>query len=326
MYIDRTIRLQAMGKYASFESMRLVLLLTMLGSVLNLSAQQKPFDNSGFADLYDIKIHYRVWQGLTPMAEPLRGHILLVHGFSGSTFSWEGLAPKLADAGYEVVALDLPPFGYSDKRSMINHDETAQALLAWALADQLYPEAKWVLGGHSMGAGIAGVMAAHRPDDVSKIIYVDGAFMPSGSDTRSSIRFLMGSRLVGNLAELVGQVYFFNTNRIGKLVESAYATRPTDAQVAGYLGGLDHRGTARGIIEMATKSERVFDYNPESVKAPGLVIWGSQDSWIPKKVGEQFVESLGDARWVLVEGAGHCPMETHVGETLRAILDFLGED
>lgn len=37
--------------------------------------------------------------------------VLLLHGFLGSTVSWDETLGILADAGYRAVAFDRPPFG-----------------------------------------------------------------------------------------------------------------------------------------------------------------------------------------------------------------------
>jgi pimeloyl-ACP methyl ester carboxylesterase len=41
--------------------------------------------------------------------------IVLLHGFLGSKSDWRRIAPKLARAGYRVIAIDLLGFGNAPK-------------------------------------------------------------------------------------------------------------------------------------------------------------------------------------------------------------------
>ncbi len=39
----------------------------------------------------------------------------MVHGFAGSTYWWQTSAFYLSRYGFTVIAIDVPPFGFSDK-------------------------------------------------------------------------------------------------------------------------------------------------------------------------------------------------------------------
>ena len=41
--------------------------------------------------------------------------LLLIHGYTASTYVWHTVAPMFADEGFHVVAVDLIGFGYSGK-------------------------------------------------------------------------------------------------------------------------------------------------------------------------------------------------------------------
>ncbi len=88
----------------------------------------------------------------------------------------------LQEAGYLVVAVDLPGFGYSTRDRDINHSQLNRSKLLWELLDKidalLLPEQKalqWFLAGHSMGGGTAAAMTKARPLETKALILVDGA-------------------------------------------------------------------------------------------------------------------------------------------------------
>ena len=137
-----------------------------------LSPGEKPFANSLFTSPENVTIHYRVFE---PATDSCKGNILLIHGFCGSTFSWRKNADTFAAHGYRVVAVDIPGYGFSDRTQGINHAATYNARLLWPLLDSV-DTAKWIITGHSMGAGTALAMASLRPLSTEGVILVDGAF------------------------------------------------------------------------------------------------------------------------------------------------------
>src|SRR5580765_6230263 len=53
--------------------------------------------------------------------------LLLVHGTAAWSGTWFSLIPALEQAGYRVIAVDLPPFGYSGKSIDADFSRAAQA-------------------------------------------------------------------------------------------------------------------------------------------------------------------------------------------------------
>ncbi|MEO0471940.1 MAG: alpha/beta fold hydrolase [Bacteroidota bacterium] len=144
--------------------MRLIVWMTlfvlMLGGESIAQTDTLPFSNSHFTHIASLRVHYREW----PPIGPEQGRILLIHGFCCNTFSWRNNVQRLQEAGLRVVAIDLPPFGFSDRRSRINHSPSLQAQLSWRLLDQIDSlRQPWLLMGHSMGAAVAGAMSVDRP-------------------------------------------------------------------------------------------------------------------------------------------------------------------
>jgi pimeloyl-ACP methyl ester carboxylesterase len=128
---------------------------------------EQPFDDSRFATIDGVRVHWRERLGDAPEDRPL---VVLLHGFGGSTFSWRHALDALADAGYPAVAVDLPPFGYSQRTGL----GPSWGELVRAVADRAAPGRDWVVVGHSMGAGVAAEIAANAQQRVAKLVFVDG--------------------------------------------------------------------------------------------------------------------------------------------------------
>ena len=69
-----------------------------------LKPNEKPFSNSNFIIINKTLIHYRVW---VPAGKVMH-KVFLIHGFSGSTFSYRNNIDTLVDLGALVIAMDLP--------------------------------------------------------------------------------------------------------------------------------------------------------------------------------------------------------------------------
>lgn len=99
--------------------------------------------------------------------------VLAVHGITGSSAAWSAVATALPDA-WRLVAPDLAGRGYS--RDLPGpwglHRHVADVC---ALAEELGPS---VLVGHSMGAYVASLAVAERPELFTRVVLVDGAVPP----------------------------------------------------------------------------------------------------------------------------------------------------
>lgn len=100
----------------------------------------------------------------TPNGKP---PLLLIHGWGGSSRHWQGTAESLADIR-SLYALDLPGHGETPARNVATGPQ-ALARLVVAFADRLGLE-RFDLNGHSWGAAVAILVAAHWPERVDRLV------------------------------------------------------------------------------------------------------------------------------------------------------------
>ncbi len=280
-----------------------------------------PFENSQQYTVREVRLHSRYWQS---KGDSSLGKILFVHGFSGSTFSWRKNIESFVDAGYDILAIDLSPFGYSERNEAINHSSSARALRAWALIDTYKLEGNWTLIGHSMGGSVIGAMAALKPDRVNHLVYVDG-FSSDGIIQDMPFKYKLLKRLLPweRLGEVAGYYMMYTPEKIEELLSGAYGVKPDEEAVSGYLAPLKQAKTASGIIQMAFNSKEESAYEVNDFKGKSLIIWGEKDQWVSAKVGEKLEKRLTNAELVYIKDAGHCPMETHPEAFNTLVLNFL---
>jgi pimeloyl-ACP methyl ester carboxylesterase len=301
----------------------LLLFLMMVSCQPGKKATQRstlPFSNSRFSIVDGVRLHYRTWSA---EGDIRRGTVLLVHGFSGSTFSWERTAPVLQQAGFEVVAIDIPPFGYSDKSPRLNASVTARAVLLKQWQDSLFPGREWHLVGHSMGAGIVEAMALMYPEQTLSTVFVAGAVFgqvnAAEPQRQSLLRFKPVQTLMGNLAE----AWFITPRRIGGLLESAYGSPPGREAIMAYYHPLQISGTARAILAGSVGSYDITDLKAQDLQGPLLGIWGENDTWVPLEGRHKVLDQMPGIKIEVIPGAGHNPMETHPDAFNKILLEFL---
>ena len=106
--------------------------------------------------------------------------LLALHGWLDNAGSFAHLAPRLATR-WQVIALDLPGHGHSGHLAVgagYHYVDHVQAVLAAVDALQLD---RHVLLGHSLGAGIASLVAAARPERIERLLLIEG-LGPLGDD------------------------------------------------------------------------------------------------------------------------------------------------
>ncbi len=287
-----------------------------------------PYENSEIITVDNTTIHYRTYP---PQNTKYQGNVIMIHGLGGSTFSYEKNAPFIAAQGYYVITLDLPGFGYSSRNPDENHAQTHRASLIWQCLDQIEDQikksynltesVKWHLVGHSMGGGTVAAMAHQEPNRAQSLVLVDGALFETsrGSFTLSSVPMLL--RWVQVALEHV----IITEDRIRTFLGSAYGESPTSEQVAGYLKPLQVNGTARAAASLLKTAENLPESALASLKLPTLAIWGKDDQWVPFTDTTRIKTLIPQLKIQAIEGAGHCPMETHSDIFNKYMLAWLSE-
>ncbi|MEM0981611.1 MAG: alpha/beta fold hydrolase, partial [Cyanobacteria bacterium P01_H01_bin.58] len=134
--------------------------------------------------------------------------LVLVHGFGASIGHWRKNIPVLAEAGYQVHALDLLGFGGSDKPAMPYAVEVWEALLQDYWRSHIGQPAVFV--GNSIGGLITLMMLANSPEMAKAGVLLNcaGGLNHRPEELNLPLRFVMGtfSKLVSS--DLLGPFIF----------------------------------------------------------------------------------------------------------------------
>lgn len=270
-----------------------------------------PYLNGGFVQACGLRWHLQRWDAVGPP----QGLAVLIHGFAGSTYSWRLTGPALAEAGWQVLAVDLPPYGYSDRA---RGSEPLPACLH-AIVEAEAGGLAVVPIGHSMGASVAAALAARLGAKAEALVLVDGGAGGMGH-APGWLGALLRLPPVGRWAEVAGHYRLLRPEPFADTLASAYGRAPSAEEVEGYRQPLLLAGTAPAILARPPMSEPV-----EAAALPDrvLIVWGREDRWVPPRVAEATHARLPQSRLAWIEAAGHNPMETHPEEFSAILLGFL---
>ena len=285
------------------------------------------FDNSELFQSGGITIHYRIW---TPDSSETAGKILLIHGLGGSTYSWEKNTKDLKNAGYFIVAADLPGFGFSSREAEFNHSQRNRGQLLWQLlshVDQSLPvetrRMDWSLGGHSMGGGTAAAMAMEQPERVRTLILIDGALYDNHKGWLTKLLHLPP---LARWMEVALRHRVLKPEKLKATLASAYGREPSVDEVEGYVRALTLPGTETTLLSLVKTAKSEHITGLEGCEIPILGIWGEKDNWVKIDEAYRIRDTLQSMEIRIIEGAAHCPMETHSKEFNRMIVQYLSQN
>lgn len=286
--------------------------------------QIKHFENSKYTSVDGVIIHYRVWQN--PDSLNSDRWILLLHGMGGSTYSWVNNAQVFCDSGYNVVAVDIPPFGYSDKNPDLNYSTDSRALLLWKFANRINSKTKWIIIGHSMGGGIAQCMAILKPKKVTKVVFVAPSLFSEIEPGRSFGQYFTAFRPIERIMCVAGEYLYLKPKRIEKMLESSFAGPLPDTVVLEYFKALDNEGFTLAFMRSFSKANPQQKINGLDFKTDAVAFFGSEDTWVPYENTKPVTDKLQSVKIIHIKGAGHSLMETHYKEFNQQVLNFIDEE
>lgn len=249
--------------------------------------------------------------------------LLLIHGLGTALVTWSRNIQPLADAGFTVLALDLPGHGDSDKPSRLSYDPVAGARLIQQFLQTL-GVARLSLVGNSAGGLIAGLFALDHPERVERLVLV-----ASGGLGRRVSWFL---RLVSVplLGELLYQPQLQNGKDISKRVFYRLPpfldeVLPEIYRVRALPGA--RRATLQGIRSsvclLGLRQHRYILPRLKELQVPLMTVWGREDRIIPASHAEAVREELPHSVVHVIPQCGHWPHMEHAERFNDLLLRFL---
>ncbi len=224
---------------------------------------------SDYIDVAGTTIHYAIaGSGET---------ILFCHGIPLSMATWQDLFLRLA-RNYRVIAVDMPGYGKSSKRStdysLCAISDTMAAFCAALDVGKVHAV------GSSFGAAVAITLALSHPRLVDKLVLFNSVGIAGGTH---SIERVVRSVLIRSLASRILRHRGLGRSIFRAKLRASYATlEPDEALVDHYYALLLRDHGERSFLQTLQKfDEAALQRRLPQLTHPVLSIWGGKDKVLP---------------------------------------------
>ena len=286
--------------------------------------------NGRFVETALGRIHVSIWG-----AENAKT-VVMTHGMAAWGGLWQETAEALQAAEYSVIAVDMPPFGFSDRQDRdFSRSRQAQRLKALETALDL---SGYFLVGHSYGGGIALEMALLHPENVKALVLVApviGLEPESVSDSvpeqPGMVKELLDSDVI---AEALVSLSITNP------LATSFLTRQfmyrKDALTQRHVDILQQPMPIVGnTSQMVSWLRQFLAGDPDAVsqrrkivskaQVPVSLIWGEKDMVTPITQGETLAGVLKVTRFSRLQDVGHMPQLEAPEEFSETLVMMLNE-
>jgi pimeloyl-ACP methyl ester carboxylesterase len=277
-------------------------------------------DNGRFVDTAEGRI-------FVTLAGPADGPpIIMTHGVAAWGGLWTDTTAALAARGYRVHAVDLPPFGFSDRPASGDYSRAAQARRLVALVDSLGLKQPTMIG-HSYGGGPAMEAVLQAPERFGRIVLVAP---------------VLGIGEPAKLPPMPLRLAPLREAFVAMTATNLLATRPLlasfmhrkDRALDRYVTIVQRPLTrARTTPAMADWLPVLLSGDPTALSAqPGSyiglrvpmgLIWGIEDSVTPIAQGRALQRRVAGASLTILPNIGHMPQLEDPAAFLAALLPLL---
>ncbi len=271
-------------------------------------------EHSWFTSIGGVRIHYQ--EAGDEKAPP----IILIHGFISSNLVWNEVFLPLANAGFRVIAPDLPGYGYSDKPSDGRYTIDAQAYAVLGLMDRLGIDQATIVGA-SYGGAIAATIALDYSERVAKLILV-GAVSNDQPKKKLLLR-LAGVPLLGDIATplFLGSRWILRKRTQDVYRRLGYPLDERKLEARHHL--LETANTHRAMIRTIRRWEADrISREASLIRQPTLLVWGEEDTHIPISEAFRLRDAIPNSRLTVFRNCGHLPPTEYPEKFVEVVAGF----
>jgi pimeloyl-ACP methyl ester carboxylesterase len=262
--------------------------------------------------------------------------IIFIHGTAAWSGLWREIMAPLAAAGYHCIAIDIPPFGFSERPPTPSYGNGDQAKRIIALMDALKIDHA-ILFGHSFGGSATMETALMIPNRIDALILEDvGALnlnvqpVPENKSASATEIFLETPAVRNPLLTATATNPLFTKQWISAMIlDPADATEEKIKILQEPLVLEDATNTLGDwlayVLLIQEPSLTSDPANYQTLTMPALIVWGDSDTVIPLKEGEYLQSIMPNAELVVMKGVNHIPHVEDLDALMEIVMGFLRE-
>ena len=253
--------------------------------------------------------------------------VVLFHGTAAWSELWRDTSEALAAAGFHVIALDLPPFGFSDRPGSYTRQDQAARISDVLDALKVEPA---IIVGHSFGAGAATELAMRYPDWARALVLVDAALGLTAAPSEAPwvvqprwIREILVSLTITNpvATQLLLKSLITKKERAlpeyVAILQRPLAQRNSTSDIADWLYYFLGADTGAASADRNAYAK---------LQVPVAILWGDKDTVTPVEQALDLRALLPpETDLTLLPGLGHIPQIEDPGMFNDALLKALGK-
>ena len=272
-------------------------------------------ENSHFVHVDGANVHYQEF------GKPGEPTLLLIHGYTASTYAWRTVAPMFADEGFHVVAVDMLGFGYSEKPRWFDYSIESQARMVVRFMDTLGIGRATVVGS-SYGGAVAATLALDYNERVEKLVLV-GAVCNDNVLQHPILRLAAIPGVGESLIPFFADAKVYHRRRMRKTLSPANYDLISNERVANVRRPLAAADAHHALLATSRNwhAKRIA-YDAPLIKQPTLIIWGQDDQVTPIDDGHLLHERILHSRMVVLKDCGHVPMEERSQLFTELVTEF----
>jgi haloalkane dehalogenase len=271
--------------------------------------------SSQFVNVDELRLHYLTCGTGDP--------VLLLHGWPTSSFLWRNVMSVMAQHS-QVIALDLPGFGKSDKPEDASYSFRFHERVLEGFLDALGIGATSLVV-HDLGGPIGLYWACHHRDRLQKLALLNTIVYPEMS--YAVVLFVAACRIPGVRAVLASPWGLRSAMRFGV----SDPARLSEDAIRGVQEPFEDWDARYALLKAG------YGLNPKGFKdiarllpsldVPVRIIYGERDRILPD-VAETMRRVVGDlpqAEVTALPGCGHFLQEERPDEIGRLLADFFAD-
>lgn len=271
-------------------------------------------ENSHFIEIDGARVHFQKFGDSTNPT------LLLIHGYTASTYVWHSVAPRLAE-NFHIIAADLIGFGYSEKPRVFDYSIASHARMLTRLMDRL-GIGRAVLVGSSYGGAVASTVALDYPERVEKLVLVDAV-----CNDEVLNHPLLKLTAIPSIGELLSPFLIDSKRLLKYRMQNTLAPENHHLITPERLDSVHRPQNAADAHHSFLATARAWDAcriqdDAQFITQPTLLVWGEKDRVIPLHNGEKLFDSIPNSRFVILRNCGHVPQEEKPEIFTRVVTDF----
>lgn len=284
-------------------------------SMRNFAENVHHSEHSNFALVDGATVHYQEF------GNPSDPTLILVHGYTASTYVWRTVAPMLADRGFHVIAVDLLGFGYSDKPRWFEYTIQSQARMITRLMNVL-GIGQATLIGSSYGGAVSSIITLDYPERVKKLVLVNAVI-----NDRPKEHPLMKLAVVPGVGEALTPFIMDSKLLVKSRMHQTFSAENQHLVTRDRIDSIHRPLSAADGHNSVLQSARNWDANrieedSHLIDQPTLLIWGEEDSIIPVGNGYKLHKKILNSRFVIFRNCGHLPSEEAPDNLVEIVSNF----